>query len=525
MADVFISYSRRDKDFVQVLHQALSRSQYDTWVDWQDIPLTADWWEEIKSGIDAADMFVFVLSPDSVASRVCGEEVDYAVANQKRLVPIVRREGFDMEQVRPALGRHNWLFFREGDDFDTAFEALVTTLKTDLDHARAHTRLLVRAREWQAKQRDPDYLLRGGDLEEAEDWLTAGSGKQPYPTDLHREYISSARKAETLRQAQQRRRLRTFLAVVAGLAVVSAGLAVFALFKQREAAAQRERAYQLAKVTFARQLAAEAQDIDQNQLAQLLTMEQLGAETAIALGLAALPEEQQAMLQGLTPQRIAISKTGQFMAVLTRADSRVQGASGSGRLLAWNLSTKALVLEIETSPPLVDVNFSPDDQLLTATTQSGELRIWRVGSSRYELINTITAHSSPLTESAFSPQGRYLITADRGGVARVWDIRTLQNPTVSPLSTLLHRGAVSALDVSQDEQYVITGSRDRTLRLWAMDGQLRGCILHEQPVDLVRLGDDERYLGSVSGSRRVRIWYWYELAQEPTRFEGVQAQC
>lgn len=37
MADVFISYSRRDKEFVQVLYDALRASQYDTWVDWQDI--------------------------------------------------------------------------------------------------------------------------------------------------------------------------------------------------------------------------------------------------------------------------------------------------------------------------------------------------------------------------------------------------------------------------------------------------------------------------------------------------------
>ncbi len=67
MTDVFISYSRKDKAFVQVLHQALTQSKYDAWVDWQDIPLTADWWEEIKSGIEAADTFVCVISPDSMA--------------------------------------------------------------------------------------------------------------------------------------------------------------------------------------------------------------------------------------------------------------------------------------------------------------------------------------------------------------------------------------------------------------------------------------------------------------------------
>ncbi|ESA34684.1 wd40 repeat-containing protein [Leptolyngbya sp. Heron Island J] len=60
MPDVFISYSRKDKAFVQVLHQALLESHYDSWVDWEDIPLTADWWEEIKAGIESADTFIFV---------------------------------------------------------------------------------------------------------------------------------------------------------------------------------------------------------------------------------------------------------------------------------------------------------------------------------------------------------------------------------------------------------------------------------------------------------------------------------
>ena len=75
MTDVFISYSRKDKAFVQVLNQALEESQYDTWVDWEDIPLTADWWEEIKSGIEAADTFLFVISPGSITSKVCGQEI------------------------------------------------------------------------------------------------------------------------------------------------------------------------------------------------------------------------------------------------------------------------------------------------------------------------------------------------------------------------------------------------------------------------------------------------------------------
>ena len=66
MSDVFISYSRRDIDFVRHLFDQLTAHDREPWSDWQDIPPTADWLAEIYSGIEAANTFLFVISPDSV---------------------------------------------------------------------------------------------------------------------------------------------------------------------------------------------------------------------------------------------------------------------------------------------------------------------------------------------------------------------------------------------------------------------------------------------------------------------------
>ena len=102
MADIFVSYSRKDNDFVKDLHRALTASQYDTWVDWEDIPATAAWWKMIEAGIEAAHTCMFVISPDSVASEICKQEIDHAARHQKRLIPIVRRN-VDAAKVHPAL--------------------------------------------------------------------------------------------------------------------------------------------------------------------------------------------------------------------------------------------------------------------------------------------------------------------------------------------------------------------------------------------------------------------------------------
>ncbi|HEY9676050.1 MAG TPA: TIR domain-containing protein [Waterburya sp.] len=194
--DLFISYSRRDKDFVHQLWQALTQANQNAWVDWNDIPPAQDWRSEIYQGIEAANNFVFIISPHSTSSVVCGEELNHAINHGKRLVPIVHQDvGYD--NVHPELARLNWIFFREDDDFDSAFTKLIAALETDLTYVRAHTRLLVRAKEWENAGHDRSFLLRGSDLEQAEQWLAQGASEQPQPTPLHREYINASRIAET----------------------------------------------------------------------------------------------------------------------------------------------------------------------------------------------------------------------------------------------------------------------------------------------------------------------------------------
>jgi CHASE2 domain-containing sensor protein len=194
---VFISYSRRDKPFVQNLHLALSRLNQKSWVDWQDILPTEKWWQAIEAGIESAHTFVFVISPSSIASAVCTQEIEYAIQNNKRLVPILYQE-VDTTLVHSAMSSHNWIFMRDSDDFESAVRQLVNAIETDLPYVRNHTRLLMKAIEWQRSHHDPSFLLRGSDLDHSEQWLKQGRSKTPKPTDLQAEYITTSRKAPHL---------------------------------------------------------------------------------------------------------------------------------------------------------------------------------------------------------------------------------------------------------------------------------------------------------------------------------------
>jgi len=252
--DVFISYSRKDKNFVQKLHEGLTQSQKDSWVDWEDIPLTADWWAEIQAGIEESDTFVFVISPDSVDSKVCHQEIDHAVQHNKRLIPIVYRYS---DGVPDALSHLNWIFFRETDDFDAAFEKLLEAMETDLDWVKKHTRLTRRAVEWDREGRNESYLLRGDDLADAEEHLSQANRK-PALTQLQQEYIVSSQQkqaadliheleqAKALAETEKRRveeqkrynaQLRRRSMVVIGALVLAIVLGVVAFILARQTGA------------------------------------------------------------------------------------------------------------------------------------------------------------------------------------------------------------------------------------------------------------------------------------------------
>lgn len=66
-----MSYSRKDKDFVRRLNDALVGQKREAWVDWKVIPLTAQWQQEILANIETTENFVFVISPESAASPNC----------------------------------------------------------------------------------------------------------------------------------------------------------------------------------------------------------------------------------------------------------------------------------------------------------------------------------------------------------------------------------------------------------------------------------------------------------------------
>jgi hypothetical protein len=170
MTDIFISYSRKDIAYARILHDALVRHDLDTWIDWEDIPPSVNWLEEIHQAIAKANVFIFILSASSAISEVCEKEIEHARQNNKRIIPIVIDE-INPSKVHPALAALNWIFSRTEDELHPAIESLITAIQTDYEWVKAHTHLQVDALRWDDQQRRASYLYSGAKLRDAEKWL------------------------------------------------------------------------------------------------------------------------------------------------------------------------------------------------------------------------------------------------------------------------------------------------------------------------------------------------------------------
>jgi len=219
MARIFVSYSRKNKDFCRRLTDELQKRDLDFWVDWEGIPPTVDWKMEIEKGIEEADTFLAIVSTDWISSKICLDELNIAVKNGKRLIPVVP---FDIvwNDVPPTLAHLNFIFFTEAFDFGQQLDKLFTALDTDYDWLKTHRRLQVKALEWERANKENGFLLRGKDLDDAEQQISINATKNPNPTDIQRDYVLKSRQ-ETDRQNRIRTNsLRAAVAVM--LAIIAA---------------------------------------------------------------------------------------------------------------------------------------------------------------------------------------------------------------------------------------------------------------------------------------------------------------
>lgn len=123
---IFISYSRRDTEYVESLVEALRKQGFEVWFD-KNIRTGTDWDDTIESEIKGADAIVLILSQTSVASENVKDEISYAIGLDKPVNPIKIEEC----DVPMRLARKQFVDFTTMGH-EAGFERMVNDLKQTL---------------------------------------------------------------------------------------------------------------------------------------------------------------------------------------------------------------------------------------------------------------------------------------------------------------------------------------------------------------------------------------------------------
>ena len=334
-------------------------------MDVEDMPGGIQFREKLQRAISAANvLLIFVISPNSAASRECRREADYAASLNKRALPVLL-EAVDPQKLAPILASHNWIpqLGAFNDDYEGSFAALVEAIDADPEHLRAHTQLGNKAGEWDRSRGSPSFLLRGSELEDAEGWLATAPGRSPEPTVLHTTFIADSRAAATMR-------LRRTRAIVGVGLVVALALAVVALI-QRGVAIDNEHEAR------SRELAATSAStlVEDPELSTLLALEALDvkatdeAENALRRAVADLRIERTVDV-GPAPLIAAFSPDGGRFGV------DYQGlVPAKARTVLWDASTGDSIAEIPGSTAVSEITYAGSGIRFAVAAADGTIEI------------------------------------------------------------------------------------------------------------------------------------------------------
>ncbi|WVQ81922.1 hypothetical protein IAT38_004049 [Cryptococcus sp. DSM 104549] len=170
---------------------------------------------------------------------------------------------------------------------------------------------------------------------------------------------------------------------------------------------------------------------------------------------------------------------------------------------------------------ITSVALSPDGKLVAAGSLDTMVRVWNVQTGHQ--VERLKGHKDSVYSVAFSPDGKCLVSGSLDRTLRIWDLTaTKREIEVQPAgskegaknlgtcqSTLNgHKDYVLSVAISPDGQWVVSGSKDRSIQFWHIaSGQAQLMLQgHKNSVISIDLARSGGYLASGSGDCMARIW-------------------
>ena len=151
---------------------------------------------------------------------------------------------------------------------------------------------------------------------------------------------------------------------------------------------------------------------------------------------------------------------------LSEDTRKVFAGTNEGVVQMWDAEMEESFLEIPELHRINALTISPDKTMLAIGREKGDAIIWDL--KKEQLVRTISGHQSAIMDLDFSPDNQLLLTASRDGTSRVFEIN---NPRKLPMLFDDHDDWVMTAAFDHSGTRVLTGSKDGFIRVWEMNVQ------------------------------------------------------